>query len=127
MWRCATEARSPALHGTAGQLDAVTLKSGERLRFSYLLVFLGALPCTEWLGDTVKRDANGFILTGADIQAGSLLVTSFPGVFAPGDVRSGRPSAVPPRWAKGRGFSSSTPISLRARCGTAPERPPRRG
>jgi thioredoxin reductase (NADPH) len=78
-----------ALHGTAGQLDAVTLKSGERLRFSYLFLFLGALPCTEWLGEALERDANGFILTGADIQAGPLLVTSVPGVFAAGDVRSG--------------------------------------
>jgi thioredoxin reductase (NADPH) len=78
-----------ALHGTAGQLKAVTLKSGERLPFSYLFLFLGALPCTEWLGDAVERDANGFILTGADIQAGPLLATSVPGVFAAGDVRAG--------------------------------------
>ena len=38
-----------ALHGTDGQLEAVTLKDGERLRFSFLFLFLGALPCTEWL------------------------------------------------------------------------------
>lgn len=54
------------LHGTDGKLEAVTLKGGERMPFSYLFLFLGALPCTEWLDDTVARDANGFILTGAD-------------------------------------------------------------
>src|SRR5205814_5616254 len=33
-----------ALHGTDGQLEAATLKGGERLPFSYLFLFLGALP-----------------------------------------------------------------------------------
>jgi thioredoxin reductase (NADPH) len=74
-----------ALHGDNGQLEAVTLKSGERLTFSFLFLFLGALPCTDWLGDVVARDDKGFILT----DAGSLLETSLPGVFAAGDVRSG--------------------------------------
>jgi thioredoxin reductase (NADPH) len=78
-----------ALHGDDGQLDAVTLQSGDRLPFSFLFCFLGALPCTEWLGDAVARDDNGFILTGADAGSGSLLETSLPGVFAAGDVRSG--------------------------------------
>ena len=52
------------LHGDDGQLEAVTLKSGERLPFSFLFLFLGALPCTDWLGDVVARDDKGFILTG---------------------------------------------------------------
>jgi thioredoxin reductase (NADPH) len=78
-----------ALHGADGQLESVTLVSGERLPFSYLFLFLGALPCTDWLGETVERDANGFILTGADADGNSVLATSVPGVFAAGDVRSG--------------------------------------
>jgi thioredoxin reductase (NADPH) len=77
------------LHGTGGELEAVTLKSGERLPFSFLFLFLGAEPCTEWLGDAVKRDDHGFILTGTPAGAGYLLETSVPGVFAAGDVRSG--------------------------------------
>src|SRR5262249_10336280 len=77
------------LHGANGQLEAVTPKSGERLPFSFLFFFLGALPCTEWLGDVVARDENGFILTGAAANADYLLETSLPGVFAAGDVRSG--------------------------------------
>src|SRR5262249_29019106 len=77
------------LHGANGQLEAVTLKSGERLPFSFLFFFLGALPCTEWLGDVVARDENGFILTGAAANADYLLETSLPGVFPAGDVRSG--------------------------------------
>jgi thioredoxin reductase (NADPH) len=77
------------LHGTDGQLEAVTLKSGERLPFSVLFLFLGALPCTEWLDDTVGRDHDGFILTGPAANADSLLETDVPGVFAAGDVRSG--------------------------------------
>ncbi|HEY3190011.1 MAG TPA: FAD-dependent oxidoreductase [Solirubrobacteraceae bacterium] len=78
-----------ALHGTDGRLEAVTLKSGERMPFSFLFFFLGASPCTDWLGDAVARDENGFILTGADAHAEHLLETSVPGIYAAGDVRSG--------------------------------------
>jgi thioredoxin reductase (NADPH) len=77
------------LHGDDGVLEAVTLKSGERLPLSFLFLFLGALPCTEWLGDAVARDEDGFVLTGAAAGADYLLETSVPGVFAAGDVRSG--------------------------------------
>jgi thioredoxin reductase (NADPH) len=78
-----------AVHGEDGELEAVTLKSGERLPFSFLFLFLGARPCTEWLGDTIARDADGFILTGPAAGRENLLDTSIPGVFAAGDVRSG--------------------------------------
>jgi thioredoxin reductase (NADPH) len=77
------------LHGVDGELEAVTLTSGERLPFSFLFLFLGARPCTDWLDDAVTRDENGFILTGAAAQADHLLETSAEGVFAAGDVRSG--------------------------------------
>jgi thioredoxin reductase (NADPH) len=78
-----------ALHGDDGELEAVTLKSGERLAFSYVFLFLGALPCTDWLGDSVARDADGFILTGTRAGRENLLDTNIPGVLAAGDVRSG--------------------------------------
>jgi thioredoxin reductase (NADPH) len=78
-----------ALHGENGHLEAVTLISGERIPFSFMFLFLGALPCTEWLDDTVGRDDNGFILTGAAANMDHLLETDIPGVFAAGDVRSG--------------------------------------
>jgi thioredoxin reductase (NADPH) len=78
-----------ALHGRGGQLEAVTLKSGEQLPFAFLFFFLGAQPCTEWLDDAVARAADGFILTGDAAGAGNLLETSVPGIFAAGDVRSG--------------------------------------
>jgi thioredoxin reductase (NADPH) len=77
------------LHGTDGHLEAVTLADGTRLPYSFLFLFLGAAPCTDWLGDTVARDENGFILTGPDIGAEGLLETSVPRVYAAGDVRSG--------------------------------------
>jgi thioredoxin reductase (NADPH) len=77
------------LHGEHGQLEAVTLTDGTRIELRSLFLFLGASPCTEWLGDTVARDEHGFVLTGTAAGADGLLETSVPGVFAVGDVRSG--------------------------------------
>ncbi len=78
-----------ALHGEDGQLEAVTLSDGTQLSLSFLFLFLGATPCTEWLGETVARDSNGFVLTGPEANADGLLETSVPGVYAAGDVRAG--------------------------------------
>jgi thioredoxin reductase (NADPH) len=87
----AVRARSEVvgLHGDDGDLEAVTLQDGERLSFSFLFLFLGAAPCTDWLGDVVERDEKGFVLTGAAAGAEGLLETSVPGIYAAGDARSG--------------------------------------
>lgn len=61
-----------------------------------LFVFIGADAETEWLPESIARDARGYVLTGDDVvKAGRwshsrdpyLLETSVPGVFACGDVR----------------------------------------
>ena len=77
------------LHGSEGELEAVTLTDGTRLSLSFLFLFLGASPCTEWLDDVVARDEKGFVLTGSEAGASGLLETSVAGVYAVGDVRSG--------------------------------------
>jgi thioredoxin reductase (NADPH) len=77
------------LHGSDGKLEAVTLTDGTQLPFSFLFLFLGASPCTDWLGDVVARDPKGFVLTGPEAGAEGLLETSVPGVYAAGDVRAG--------------------------------------
>jgi thioredoxin reductase (NADPH) len=77
------------LHGRNGHLEAVTLTDGTRQPFAFLFLFLGAKPCTEWLGEAVARHADGFLLTGEAAGASYLLETSIPGIFAAGDVRSG--------------------------------------
>ena len=77
------------LHGENDQLEAVTLTDGTRLPYSFLFLFLGAAPCTDWLGDAVARDEKGFILTGPEAGADGLLETSVPRVYAAGDVRAG--------------------------------------
>ena len=78
-----------ALHGTDGQLEAATLRDGERIPLSSLFLFLGAAPNTDWLEGTVALDDDGFVLTGQVAGAESILETSVAGVFAVGDVRSG--------------------------------------
>jgi thioredoxin reductase (NADPH) len=77
------------LQGEHGRLRTVTLADGEQLPFSFVFLFLGATPCTEWLGEVLVRDGDGFILTGAEVGAQGLLETSVPGVYAAGDVRAG--------------------------------------
>lgn len=66
---------------------------------NFLFVFIGASPHTEWIGDAVARDAQGFILSGPELLHGAdhprwiaerepyLLETSLPGVFVAGDAR----------------------------------------
>jgi thioredoxin reductase (NADPH) len=77
------------LHGEDGQLEAVTLTDGCKLPLGFLFLFLGASPCTGWLGDCISRDEKGFVLTGSEAGAEGLLETSTPGVYCAGDVRAG--------------------------------------
>ena len=77
------------LHGENGRLDSVTLTDGAEVQVSFLFLFLGAAPCTKWLGDCIARDEKGFVLTGDEAGADGLLETSTPGVYAAGDVRAG--------------------------------------
>jgi thioredoxin reductase (NADPH) len=77
------------LHGGDGHLESVTLTDGTEFPLSFLFLFLGAAPCTTWLGECIARDEKGFVLTGAEAEADGLLETSTPGVYAAGDVRAG--------------------------------------
>ena len=108
----ATEARSRSSTAKTGRLEAVTLTSGERVPFSFLFLFLGALPCTEWLGDVVARDENGFVLTG-EAAGGGLPARdrACPASLRPETSAPVRPSAAQRQSAKARWpSSSSTPI-----------------
>ena len=85
-----------------GHLEALMLAdrdSGvtDEVSSSWLFVFIGASPRTEWLGPDIARDDKGFVVTGQDLAAHAHhwplaraplnLETSVPGVFAAGDVR----------------------------------------
>jgi thioredoxin reductase (NADPH) len=76
------------LTGSDGHLESVALKTGESLPMSFLFLFLGASPHTEWLADTLDRDEDGFVLTGEAAGNDSLLESTVPGVYAVGDARA---------------------------------------
>lgn len=78
-----------ALHGSEGRLESVTLVDGTAMPLSFLFLFLGASPCTDWLDGVLSRDGNGFLLTGPEAGADGLLETSVAGVYAAGDSRAG--------------------------------------
>jgi thioredoxin reductase (NADPH) len=92
--------------GGEEHLESLTVRNNatgesETVPASWLFVFIGAAPRTDWLDGCLDRDRRGFVLAGPDLvvdghrPAGwSLdrdpyhLETSVPGVFVAGDVRA---------------------------------------
>ncbi len=76
------------LEGEHGRFSAVVARDAdthETVRYpaAAAFVFIGVKPDNAFLGESVQRDAGGFLLTSPTME------TSLPGVFAAGDVRSG--------------------------------------
>ncbi|MGZ5849025.1 MAG: FAD-dependent oxidoreductase [Methyloceanibacter sp.] len=79
---------------TTGETHACPLR--------HLFLFIGADPNAAWLEDCVAVDSKGFVVTGAEFGGGVgvadravlPLETSWPGVFAIGDVRAGSTKRV---------------------------------
>ncbi len=104
--RLGVEAAGGDGEGQLERLTIVDVKTGEKESYDTraLFVLIGAQPRTEWVAETLQRDAKGFILTGPDVKLDrgdwslerrpARYETSMPGVFAAGDVRSGSAKRV---------------------------------
>ncbi len=95
--RIHTESEICALQGEK-RLESVAIwnRAGnhETITAPFVFVMIGADPCTDWLQGTLELDERGFVSTGMAPANGGVAPlspyqTSFPGVFAVGDVRSG--------------------------------------
>jgi thioredoxin reductase (NADPH) len=74
-------------------LESVTIRNAEtgqsrKVAARALFIMVGAAPNTEWLSGLVKLDDKGFVVTGFGSPP-SPFATSYPGIFAVGDVRAG--------------------------------------
>ncbi len=91
--RCDTEVRELVGDDTLQALVLENTQTGtrDRVECRALFVFIGAEPHAGWLGGQLELDEHGFVRTGSRTGDGSCLPleTSWPGVFAAGDVRSG--------------------------------------
>jgi thioredoxin reductase (NADPH) len=92
-----------AVAGTS-HLERITVRDNrtdslEDIEAESVFSFIGARPRTDWLAGSVRRDADGYLLTGPALAGllderwdlprdPMLLETSVPGVFAAGDVRA---------------------------------------
>jgi len=73
-------------------LESVTVRNAatgrsRKIAARALFIMVGAAPNTEWLSGLVKLDDKGFVVTGLGLPA-SPFATSYPGIFAVGDVRA---------------------------------------
>jgi thioredoxin reductase (NADPH) len=93
------------VHGNE-HLERITLRDGrdgglETVDSSFLFVFIGAAPHTDWLDGVLVRDERGFVRTGPDLLRENqrppgwplerdpyFMESSVPGVFVAGDVRA---------------------------------------
>jgi thioredoxin reductase (NADPH) len=74
-------------------LESITIRNAttgqsRKVAARALFVMVGAAPNTEWLSGLVELDSKGFVVTGHGLPA-SPFATSYPGIFAVGDVRAG--------------------------------------
>ena len=96
-----TEVRKMTGHKNLESVELENTKTGARriVEVCALFSMIGAKPCTGWLPPEIELDSKGFIKTGTAIanspkwkaseRSPGHLETSWPGIFAAGDVRSG--------------------------------------
>jgi thioredoxin reductase len=102
--------------GGAGRLEQLTLHdartgASETVPAAALFILIGAQPRTEWLAETLERDAHGFVLTGPDLYQRGQPPPAWPldrppgcwrpacrGCSPPATCATGRSSGWPLQW-----------------------------
>lgn len=64
------------------KLEELLLNNGRKIRISGLFVAIGSVPVSDIIKDYVNRDEHGYVIAGEDG------ITSTPGLFVAGDVRT---------------------------------------
>ncbi len=83
-------------------IQDVNTEATDSMATRNLFVWIGATPHTEWLGELLDRDEDGYLITGGDLFSDGrsspewkpdrgpfMLESSVPGVFVAGDARAG--------------------------------------
>ncbi|HSS68304.1 MAG TPA: FAD-dependent oxidoreductase, partial [Nocardioidaceae bacterium] len=71
--RCGSQVVGARGDGHLEELDILDIATGrvEQVETSWLFVFIGASPRTDWLGGEIARDERGFVMTGPELMASS--------------------------------------------------------
>jgi len=103
-----------AAHGRRA-LESITVRNNgvdEELAMDYLFIFIGAVPKTMWLQESLQLDEGRYIRTWTDVvyeidqgpvRSALPYETSMPGVFAAGDVRAGSTKRIATAIGEGAG------------------------
>lgn len=99
---CIVKGCDGSRQGKLKEIEVEWHGEAQHIPADYLFMFIGAVPRTFWLSDSITLD-KGFIPTWTDCGAELPFETSLRGVFAAGDVRTGSTKRIAAAVGEGAG------------------------